>query len=98
MPTVRRPSSLAARKMRMAISLRLAASNFFMTFIFTFTGTAQTLRETPYFDTSAAHNRSSFSNAENEGNLCGQSVGGGRRLGSFRFRREILQLLQIGFG
>src|ERR1700740_1458011 len=34
MPTVRSPNSLAARKIRMAISLRLAASSFWMFLVF----------------------------------------------------------------
>src|SRR5215472_4449957 len=38
MATVRKPSSLAARKMRMAISLRLAASSLRIGFSFLFTG------------------------------------------------------------
>src|SRR5260370_40039637 len=38
MPTVRSPSSFAARNMRMAISLRLAASSFCMFFGFVITG------------------------------------------------------------
>src|SRR5437588_11825760 len=38
LPILRRPSSLAARKMRMAISLRLAASNFWMGLSFVITG------------------------------------------------------------
>src|SRR5712664_3851857 len=38
MPTVRSPSSFAARKMRMAISLRLAASSFWMFLVFVIKG------------------------------------------------------------
>src|SRR5580704_17377045 len=48
MPTVRKPSSFAARKMRMAISLRLAASNFRMGLFFFIPEPARSLREILY--------------------------------------------------
>src|SRR6266478_9574415 len=69
MPTVRSPSSFAARKMRMAISLRLAASNFWMFFGFVIAGANHSSRETLYFHTSGPPLRRSFFNVGGKQNL-----------------------------
>src|ERR1700746_2148564 len=99
MPTVRSPSSFAARKMRMAISLRLAASSCWMIFGFAITGSEIQPRETLHFHTSGPRYRRSFFNAESERNLLrgfnlkrGWHGFGANRLGRFGF-----QLLQLGF-
>src|SRR6266436_7804787 len=98
MPTVRKPSSLAARNMRMAISLRLAANNFWIFFVFVITGANECSRETLYFHTSGPRCRRDFFNTQGKENLLrigDRLESGGQRLGAHRLWRLRLQLLQL---
>src|ERR1700752_4607437 len=100
MPTVRSPSSFAARKMRMAISLRLAASSFWIFFGFVITGAKQSSRETSHFHTSGPRCRRSFFNAAGKQNLSraeGLSENRWHCVGAHRTRRHGLQSLQLYF-
>src|SRR5216684_6071078 len=96
MPTVRSPSSFAARKMRMAISLRLAASNFWMFFGFVIAGANHSSRETLYFHTSGPPRRRSFFSKIYRGQKI-PSEGSRHSLGAHRPRRRGFQSLQLRF-
>src|SRR5258708_30974295 len=98
MPTVRRPSSFAARNTRMAISLRLAANNFWMFFVFVITGANECSRETLHFHTSGPRCRRDFFNTRGKENLLrigDRLEAGGQRLCAHRLSRLRLQLLQL---
>src|SRR5712664_3820400 len=100
MPTVRSPSSFAARKMRMAISLRLAASNFWMFFGFVIAGANHSSRETLYFHKSGPLRRRSFFNVGANKIYRGQKIpseGSRHSLGAHRPRRRGFQSLQLRF-
>src|SRR5260221_6066459 len=101
MPTVRSPSSFAARNMRMAISLRLAASSFWMFFGFIITGAKSRLARNFTF----LHERAAM---PQEFFQCGaqrkfiengrfRSEGSRQSLSAHRLRRRRLQLLQLRF-
>src|SRR5260370_27137856 len=66
MATVRKPSSLAARKMRMAISLRLAASSLRIGLVFLISEAIDASCEILHCFILATRPRCSFSNLENQ--------------------------------
>src|SRR5260370_14347398 len=66
MPTVRKPSSFAARKMRMAISLRLAASSLRIGLVFFIPEAIVASQEILHCFTVTTRLRCSFSDLENQ--------------------------------
>src|SRR5277367_5167702 len=72
MPTVRRPSSFAARKIRMAISLRLAASSFRIGLFFFIPEPTSRLRETQDCFTQMRRGWSTFFDTRDKQFECGR--------------------------
>src|SRR5229473_6351119 len=98
MPTVRSPSSFAARKMRIAISLRLAASSFWMFFGFVITGANPRSREILHFHTKrGVVTQEIFSRWKGQENLSRAEIPseGGRYRLSADWRRRGFQLPQL---
>src|SRR6266446_190938 len=79
MATVRRPSSLAARKMRIAISLRLAASSLWIGLVFFISGAINASREILHCFMEAARPSCSLFDLKNRLFLCAE---GGQVRGS----------------
>src|SRR5579864_8175332 len=103
MRTVRKPSSLAARKMRMAISLRLAASSFCMTFVFTIRERPRRYAKPAILTRATRAVATVFETPRLKGGYAGSgsatrgSVQCRCSLGALRLGGEILQFLKVGF-